>query len=110
MRRVKANRNQIFRNIAMILLHNPAKVEQLRRVQSICENLTSSDGVDIECELYSGNIARYLIRGVRASMTITANTTTYEIVRKRRGEQPWLVADVDCYCYEIFDMLDAIAW
>lgn len=109
MRYIKANPNQIFRNIAVVLKHNPRKVEQLETVQSICLNLTSDDGIDIECELYSGSIARYLIQGTRSGMTITVNTLTNEIVRKRRGEQPWVAARIHCNCYEIFEMLNAIA-
>jgi hypothetical protein len=105
----KANTNQIIKNIAIILKHNPAKVKQLEKVWSISENCTSDNHIEIICEMYSNNIVRYLITGTRSGMTITANALTYEIVRKRRNEKPWIQRECECWCDDIFNQMKEIA-
>jgi len=82
--------NQIERNIAITLAHNPEKIAQLERVQDISWHLTGGDGIQIEAELYAGGIIRYLITGTRSGMTVTAKEPEHEIIRKPRGAKPWM--------------------
>ena len=89
MKTKRPNRKQVETNIANIIRGNRKKIEQLEMVKEISSHLTSDDGIRIICELYTGNIARYLITGTRCSMTVTANTITGEIIRKPRGTKPW---------------------
>lgn len=97
----RADEKQIAKNIARILRCNTNKIEQLDKVQSISIHCTSDDHIRVKCELYHGNIVRYLIEGTRAGMTIAANTLTNEIVRKPRNEKAWYEAEVDCWASDI---------
>lgn len=98
--RVKCTREQIMRNIAVILKHNPQKVAQLEKVGEITCHLTSDDHVNITVELYRG-VARYLIEGTRCRATVTANLRTMELTRKPRNEKPWSEAWTDCQIGDI---------
>lgn len=98
---MRANSEQIIRNIAMILKHNPQKVAQLNKVGDITCHLTSDDHVNITVELYRNNIARYLIKGTRCRATVTANIRTMELTRKPRNEKPWAYAWTDAWVYDI---------
>ena len=89
MKHKRINANQVEKNIARILAGNTEKIKQLEKVEDISFHLTSDDGVDITCELYDNNIVRYLIKGTRCGMTITANTLTNEIMRKPRCIKPY---------------------
>lgn len=75
--------------IANVVRNNEKKMEQLKRVQSICLNLTSDDGISVDTEMYYDNIVRFRISGTRCGMVITYNTITGEIVRKPAGARPW---------------------
>lgn len=101
----KANREQVIKNIARIIKGNEKKIKQLNAVQNICIHCTSDDYITIKCELYHGNIVRYLITGTRSSMTITANTLTNEIVRKPRNEKAWYEAETSCWAGEILKLV-----
>lgn len=94
---MRANTEQVIKNIVRIISNNDKKIEQLEKVQSITMNCTSDDHIRIKCELYKNNIARYLIEGTMSGMTITANTLTNEITRKHRNEKAWYEAEVDCW-------------
>lgn len=96
-----ASREQIIRNIAVILKHNPHKVAQLEKVGDITCHLTSDDHVNITAELYRNNIVRYLIDGTRSRATVTANIRTMELARKPRNEKPWAVSWTDAWVYDI---------
>ena len=102
------NNRQILRHIARICLIHPKKMSQLETVQSISCNCTSDDAITIESELYNDNICRILITGTRSRMTMTFNTLTMEIKRKKRGEIPWYKDDFYANCSDIFNMVDEI--
>lgn len=95
-------------NMANAIAKNSKKYEQLLTVNDICHTLTSDGGIDVTAEIYSGNIVRYLIRGTRCSMTLTFNAITFEIVRKKRNEQPIYTDDFHTYAYNIIDAADAM--
>lgn len=99
--RIKANTNQVIKNIVRIIKGNEAKIKQLEAVQSISITCTSDDHIRITCELYLNNIVRYLIEGTRSKVTITANALTNEITRKKRNEKPWGVCEVECWAEDI---------
>lgn len=99
--RIKCTREQVMRNIAVILKHNPEKVAQLEKVGDITFHLTSDDHVNITAELYRDGIARYLIEGTRCRATVTANLRTMELTRKPRNEKPWSEAWTDAWVYDI---------
>ena len=103
---MNVNEKQIIKNIAVILSHNPAKVSQLEKITDICFHLTSDDGIDIDCEIYAGDIARYLITGTRCRMTITANTITNEITRKPYKARPIYTARIHTNTSYIFAALE----
>ena len=96
-----ANRKQIIRNIVNIIKGNSKKINQLETVQDITFTCTSDDHINIICELYHGNIVRYVINGTRSGMVITADALTGEIVRKPYKENPWSVTETECYVSEI---------
>lgn len=98
---MRASREQIIRNIAVILKHNPQKVAQLEKVGDITVHLTSDDSVWCEVELYDNNIVRYLITGTRSSCTITADLKTMRVIRKPRNIKPWANAWVDLQVFDI---------
>lgn len=87
---MRASREQIIRNIAVILKHNPEKVAQLKKAQAITVYLTSDDGCAIDTELYRNGIARYIITGTRSRVTVTVKYPSMELTRKPRNEKPWL--------------------
>lgn len=89
MKHKRINANQVEKNIARILTGNTEKIRQLEKIEDISCHLTSDDGIDITCELYDNNIVRYLIKGTRCGMTITANALTNEIMRKPNGIKPY---------------------
>ena len=101
----RANEKQIIKNIARIIRNKENKIEQLDKVQSISIHCTSDDHIRIKCELYHGNIVRYLIEGTRSGMTITADALTNEIVRKPRNEKAWYEAEVDCWASDILALV-----
>ena len=94
--------------MASAIAKNSKKYEQLLTVNDICHTLTSDGGIDVNAEIYSGNIVRYLIKGTRCSMTLTFNTITYEIVRKKRNERPIYTDDFHTYAYYIIDAVNEI--
>lgn len=98
---MRASREQIIRNIAVILKHNPQKVAQLEKVGDITVHLTSDDSAWCEVELYYNNIVRYLITGTRSSCTITADLKTMQVIRKPRNAKPWANACVDLQVFDI---------
>lgn len=106
MKSIRVNNNQVARNIAVILKHNPRKVEQLKRVREICEHLTSDDGISIEIEYYGGGVVRYLISGTRCGMTITAKEPDHEIIRKPRGARAVFVSWANIHAHDILWMLE----
>ena len=103
---MRANREQVIKNIARIIKGNDKKIEQLQKVQSISIHCTSDDHIRIRCELYRNHIARYLIEGTRSGMTITANVITNEIARKPRGEKAWYEAETDCWAGDILKLVE----
>lgn len=98
---MRANREQILRNIALILKHNPQKVAQLEKVGDITVHMTSDDHVNIDIELYDNNIVRYLIEGTRSGCTMTVDMKTMKVIRKPRNLRPWVTAWTDMQVYEI---------
>ena len=103
---MRANREQVIKNIARIIRNNDKKIEQLQKVQGISINCTSDDHIRIKCELYQNNIARYLIEGTRSGMTITANTLTNELTRKHRNEKAWYEAEIECWAEDILKLVE----
>ena len=99
---------QIFKNIAAILNdeRNARKLEQFMTAYDITEHITSDGGCDIKAELYNGNIVRYIITGTRSNVTITANTITCEIVRKKRNEKPWQVVEFHANFEDIAQLIN----
>lgn len=108
MKTPKANPRAVARNIARILRENPRKVEELSRVRDITVHLTSDDGLRVTVELYRDHVVRFLIRGTRSGMTLTADVMTCILTRKRRNEKPWLSDDVVTCAGDIFRALDDI--
>lgn len=106
--RTNCNSNQIARNIAVLLVHNPDKIRQLEEVRDISSHLTSDDGVQIDAEIYGGGVVRYLIHGTRCSMTLTANTLTNELTRKPRGAEPVFTAWLTMNTSDVFKVLEDI--
>ena len=104
---MRANTEQVIKNIARIIRNNEKKIEQLEKVQGITMNCTSDDHIRIKCEMYQNNIVRYLIEGTMSGMTITANTLTNEITRKHRNEKAWYEAEVDCWASDILNKAGA---
>ena len=103
---MKANTAQIIKNIVNAIEKNPAKLEQLKKVNDITVNCTSSDSITIKCEMFGNNIVRFTITGTRSQMTITVNAITNEIARKPRNEEPWNEETLyNVNCYEIFEEL-----
>ena len=96
---VEDTRRCVCKHIARIMSYNPSKARQVEKVASISSHLTSASSARVTCELYDGNIMRFVIVGTRSSATITANTITNEIVRKPRGAKPWYEIDVDVEIY-----------
>ena len=92
---VEDTRRCVCKHIARIMSYNPNKARQVEKVASISFHLTSASSARVTCELYDGNIMRFLIVGTRSSCTITANTITNEIVRKPRGAKPWYETEID---------------
>lgn len=92
---------QVERNIANIIVANEKKAAELEKVQDITLHCTSDDGIKVTAELYSGDIARYLIEGTRAKMTITVHAKTRELTRKPRNEKPWSSVEFRTYCSDI---------
>lgn len=91
---VKGNKKQVVNNIALAIHDKPKKIKQLIAVQSITINCTSDDHIEIDCELYAGNIARYIVKGTRCNTTITVNTITNEIIRKPRNIKPIFITEI----------------
>ena len=108
MRTPRVNPDQIARNIARLIYDRPEKIRQLETVQSITAHLTSDDYVYITCELYRDGIARYLIRGTRSSMTITARVLSREACRKPRNERPWMDAETSMWAGDILRKVEAM--
>lgn len=101
MKTPRVNPHQIAKNIARLIRDKPEKVRQLERARDITVHLTGDDYVYITCELYRDGIARYLIRGTRSGMTVTANVKTRELCRKPRNEKPWIDAETSMWAGEI---------
>lgn len=98
---MNATREQIDRNIAVILKHNPEKVAQLEKVGEITCHLTSDSGCLITAELFRNHIVRYIVNGTRCRATLTVNTDTMKLTRKPRNEKPWYDAWVYSDVYDI---------
>lgn len=98
---------QIIRNIAVLIWDKPDKLAQLEKVQDISIHLTSDDGLRIMCEVYAGNVVRYLVQGTRSGMTITANSITREMMRKPRNSKP--VYRKETYCIFAGDIMKQAA-
>ena len=97
----KADSNQVARNIAYLIWDKAKKIEQLDKVQGITMNCTSDDHINVVGELHHGNIVRYLIEGTRSRMTITADTSTREMLRLPRGSQALHRFECDMWCSDI---------
>ncbi len=108
MKTARSNPKQIARNIAVILKHNPKKVDQLKKVGDICCHLTSDDGISVDWEYYGGGLVRYLITGTRCGMTVTANAITNEIQRKPRGARPVFIGWEHINVGDILNILEEI--
>lgn len=102
---MRANENQVIKNLAVICKSNPAKADQLRKVGAITMHLTSDDHINVKVELYRNHIVRYLIEGTRCNMTCTLCMDTMEIVRKPRGEKPWADGDCDFWVCDVLKLL-----
>lgn len=110
MKMMKLNEKQAVKHIAWIIHDKPEKMRQLETVQDISIHLTSDDSISIKCELYAGNIVRYLITGTRSQMTITADTITRQIIRKPRNIKPAFEAETygTIWCSDILKAARAI--
>lgn len=106
MKSIHVNDKQIARNIAVILKHNPHKIDQLKKVREISEHLTSDDGISIDIEYYGGGLVRYLITGTRCGMTVTAKEPEHKIVRKPRGAGVVFVSWANIHAHDILWMLE----
>lgn len=96
----------ILLHIARLIAKHPKKMEQFLKMWDITANLTSDSGIWITFELYSNHIARVLIKGTWSGMTITYDTWTDELTRKKRGEKPLCVTGGQCCCYDIQNVID----
>lgn len=108
MKSIKASPEAIARNIAVILKHNPEKVAQVEKAQAITIWLTSDDWCTIDCEMYDDGIERYIIRGTRATVTVTAKEPEHLLTRKPRGARPWYEERVECWMHDILSIYTEI--
>lgn len=88
----------VDRYIARMLVLYPQKYNQLDKIQTMCFHYTSDDIIKIGCELYEGNIIRYVIKGTRCNMTLAYNVKTLELARKPRGKAPWVYTEEQSNC------------
>lgn len=96
----------ILLHIARLISEHPEKRRQFDTLWSITSNLTSDCGIDITFELYPDHIARVLITGTRSSMTITYDTWSDELSRKKRGTKPIHTTWGQSYCYDVQEIID----
>lgn len=96
----------ILLHIARLISKHPKKTEQFLKMWNITSWLTSDSGIWITFELYPDHTARAIITGTRSGMTITYNTWTDELTRKKRGAKPLYTTGGQCLCDDIQNIID----
>ena len=96
----------VLLHIARLIAKHPEKMRQFMTMVSITTHLTSDSWLRITFELYSNHIARALIEGTWSGMTITYDTWTDELTRKKRGEEPLYVTGGQCESLDIDRILE----